>query len=90
MILIGSRYYGRPVLTVPTGEATSGQAVFRPPPGAASSFFYYTVVDGDRLDNLAFRIYGNANLWWRLADANPELFYPEMLIPGSVLRIPMA
>jgi len=90
MIVTGSRYMGQPVITVPTAEGTTGQAVFRSgfPNLLASSFIYYTVVEGDRFDLIAAKIYGVPNSWWRIADANPEVWYPENLVVGSIIRIP--
>ena len=48
----------------------------------------YRVTSGDRLDSLAGVAYGDAELWWVIADANPEVFYPDDLVPGALLRIP--
>jgi nucleoid-associated protein YgaU len=89
MILIGSRYMGQPVVSVPidvNGDAAS--AVFGPPPIFPTSFAYYTVVQGDRMDTIASRLYGVPDYWWLIADANPEIFYPDDLVVGSVIRIP--
>lgn len=88
MILNGSRYMGQPVLTVPTASAGNNVAVFGPAPTGIGGFTYYTVVQGDRLDVIAAKVYGLANYWWRLADANPEIFYPDNLVVGSIIRIP--
>ena len=42
--------------------------------------------EGDRLDNLAFKFYGDPNLWWYIAKANNLTF---ITIPvGTSLRIP--
>jgi hypothetical protein len=46
------------------------------------------VQDGDRLDLVANRIYGDPRAFWRLADANPDP-EPETLAdaPGRRLRV---
>tara|TARA_Y100000034_G_C6867515_1_gene395562 strand:- start:444 stop:722 length:279 start_codon:yes stop_codon:yes gene_type:complete len=42
--------------------------------------------EGDRCDNLAFRFYGDASLWWYIAKANN---LKTMNIPaGTSIRIP--
>ena len=42
--------------------------------------------EGDRLDNLAFKFYGDASLWWYLAKANK---LTDINVPGGTqLRIP--
>lgn len=35
---------------------------------------FHTIVQGDRLDLLAYRYYGDASKWWIIADANHHLF----------------
>ena len=50
-------------------------------------------VDGDRLDTLAYRYYGDITLWWVIAKANgikgkAALSVDEILrIPGNITRI---
>ncbi len=48
---------------------------------------FHTVVAGDRVDMLAARYLGQAELWWVLCDYN-DLFFPLELELGTVLRIP--
>lgn len=50
---------------------------------------FHTVVTGDRLDALAHRYLGDANLWWVICDCN-NLPLPPKLMPGILLRIPSA
>ncbi len=48
---------------------------------------FHTVVAGDRVDLLAARYLGQADLWWVLCDYN-DIFFPLELELGAVLRIP--
>ena len=48
---------------------------------------FHTVVAGDRVDSLAARYLGQAELWWVLCDYN-DIFFPLELELGAVLRIP--
>jgi len=48
---------------------------------------FHTVVEGDRVDLLAHRYLGRADLWWVICDYN-GIFFPLELEPGTVLRIP--
>ena len=48
---------------------------------------YYIVKDEDTLDQLAFNYYGNAKLWWIIADIN-DIDHPMVLTTGAVLVIP--
>lgn len=49
---------------------------------------YYTFKEGDTLDGLAYKYYGDASLWWAILDAN-TYFESEIEIEfGTVLAIP--
>ncbi len=48
---------------------------------------FHTVVEGDRIDFIAYRYFGRADLWWIICDYN-DLFFPLELPVGQVLRIP--
>lgn len=43
---------------------------------------------GDRLDQLAYKYYEDASLWWYIAQANNIGKGTWYITPGSVLRIP--
>lgn len=49
---------------------------------------YYTVLQGDTLDGIAYRFYGNANLYWAILDANPQYLSEVDVKVGDVLVIP--
>jgi hypothetical protein len=83
----GSRYRNLPESSVLTaqGERLRGKelrAIARP-----QARFQHTVGEGDRLDLLAFKYYGDPARWWQIADANPEFeFPPDMLDRAPVAR----
>lgn len=49
---------------------------------------YYTVVQGDTIDGIAYKQYGNAQLWWAIMDANPKYQSELEIKSGDVLVIP--
>ena len=50
---------------------------------------FYTVKSGDTLSKIAKEMYGNANDYPKIFDANkPMLKHPDKIYPGQVLRIP--
>ena len=49
---------------------------------------YYTVVQGDTLDGIAHKKYGNAQLGWAIMDANPSYQSEIEIKPGDILKIP--
>jgi hypothetical protein len=61
---------------------------FVPPPERFALLQEYTVVQGDRLDNLAAKFVGDPELFWQICDANAAM-RPEELTEtvGSTLRI---
>jgi hypothetical protein len=85
----GSRYQGQTPVVIPSsGTAPSSTAVFRLNSGLPTSFQYYQVQMWERFDTIAFRVLGRSELWWMIADANPEVIYPDQLAAGMIIRIP--
>jgi hypothetical protein len=86
-----SRYYGIDPATL---ELTEGKSIvylrrrFVPPPERFTLLQEHTVVQGDRLDNLAAQYLGDPEQFWRLCDANGAM-RPEELTEtiGRRLRI---
>src|SRR5262245_61543661 len=76
----GSRYRNLPESSVLTaqGERLRGKELRVMP--RLSGRFQHTVRDGDRLDLLAFKYYGDAGRWWQIADANPEFEFPADML----------
>jgi hypothetical protein len=88
-IYAGSRYASQTILQVTDAEGDTNATVYGPLPVVTSTFTNYVVQGGDRFDNLAYKFLGDPTLWWQLANENPEVFYPDNLIPGTMIRIPI-
>lgn len=59
----------------------SGSGASRPFPGfrardigQATGVVEYSVKEWDRMDLIAHHYFGESDLWWRILDANPEVF----------------
>jgi nucleoid-associated protein YgaU len=52
----------------------------------------YTVKQGDSLSKIAKRVYGDAQQWRRIYEANREVVggNPDLIHPGQVLKLPRA
>ena len=50
--------------------------------------FNYTTIEGDRIDNLAYRFYGSMKGISILADANPFVPLEPIFEVGTVLIVP--
>lgn len=48
---------------------------------------FHVVIEGDRIDLIAYRYLGRADLWWVVCDYN-DIFFPLELGAGTVLRVP--
>lgn len=67
-------------------EAVQDQ-LYVPTPAPEARF--YTVVKGDTLSKIAKDMYGQANSYMKIFEANrPMLTHPDKIYPGQVLRIP--
>lgn len=50
--------------------------------------FPYIIKDGDRLDLLANRFYGDPTKFWLICDANEPMFPGDLLVTGKRIIIP--
>ena len=77
-------------LTLPDGtEVVYLQRRFVPPPERLSQWQEHEVVQGDRLDNIAGRMLGDAEQFWRICDANRAM-RPEDLVETIGRRLQIA
>ena len=62
-----------------------------PSAAVAYSFRYvsHRWCSGERIDSIAYQYYTDATLWWRIAQANPEILCWDDLTPGTVIRVPV-
>lgn len=56
--------------------------------GRSTSDKQHTVLEGETLQNIAFRYYGDSGLWYIIAEANVILNPFEEVTPGQILIIP--
>jgi hypothetical protein len=87
----GSRYEGALSLRVPDADGEVKPALYSVVPPITTGMRYqtYAVLEGDRVDLLAYRMYGDPQLWWLIANANPEVFFPDDLVAGAIIRLPV-
>jgi nucleoid-associated protein YgaU len=88
-----SRYYGFGVEQMTLANGTVVSYLSRriiPPMSLYTQTQNYTVVAGDRLDNLAARFLGDPILFWMIAEANGAEDANELTAePGRVILIPL-
>ena len=88
-----SRYHATPVseLELPDGRTvTHLSRRIVPPPEAFAAVREHVVAQGDRLDLISAAALGDAELYWRLCDANAALRPDELTETiGRRIRIPL-
>lgn len=65
-----------------TQDSTGGRQLskdLRATPVEVTGDFVHTIVENDRLDNLAYRYYKESPKWWRICDAN-NVMHPQFLL----------
>lgn len=85
-----SRYYGIDIAVREEGGATVAyiRRRFLPPTDRFQVLGEHAVTEGERIDNIAARHFGDPTLFWRLADANNAMRPAELTETiGRRLRI---
>ena len=84
MIIKGSRYAEKPETR---NEETRLIAVS----SEYSTDSYYTIVSeqGDTFESIAGRYMNNPMMYWKLADINKNIGYPDYIPTGSSIKIPL-
>lgn len=88
MFFKGSRYAKVSTLTLTDAAgrmiAYKGTRFIAPAPATDG----HLVVDGERLDHIAWQHYRDPERYWRICDANAATWPDELLEPAAILRIP--
>lgn len=48
----------------------------------------YTAREGDSFASLATRLYADPSQYWRIADINPHVQFPDNIPVGETIRLP--
>lgn len=89
MIFANSRYVEGNIFKAYNSQKLNySVTVTREYPEYSTEFFYYTWSERDRVDVLAYKFLGSADLWWQIMDINPEIIDPFDIPIGTALRIP--
>lgn len=51
-------------------------------------YWEHTYVQGERLDQIAYKYYKRPGYWWIIPEYNPAITNLTEITPGTVLRIP--
>ncbi|MEU7278681.1 tail protein X [Streptomyces sp. NPDC045431] len=90
MISANSRFVGSATVIATNSDGKSRKVILPKEAGIFSaSVRIYTWVEGDRVDVVAHRNYGDASQWWRIADVNPSVMNWTEIPAGTRIRIPI-
>lgn len=90
MIPANSRYASATV--VPATDVDGNDILAIVPAAPADTVIRYTyhqVAGTDDVTLLAFRYYGDPTVWWKIANANPEVTNWATITTGSLIRVPI-
>lgn len=84
MIIKGSRYSS-------ASETRNGTTTSVATPSEYTTNAYFTIVseEGNTFQGLAGTYLNNPNLYWKLADLNKNVRYPDIIPTGTVIKIPL-
>ena len=72
-----------------SGVQSGGSSTAPSSPSPESAEQTYTVEKGDSLSKIAKRVYGDAQQWRRIHEANRDIIdNPDLIHPGQVLKLP--
>jgi nucleoid-associated protein YgaU len=52
------------------------------------SYSNYVTRDGESFESIATRIYRDPRQYWRVAEINPQIKFPDVIEAGTLIRIP--
>lgn len=85
MIIKGSRYSS-------SSETRNGETNVIAVPTTFSSKNYISVIteSTQSFESLADVYLGNTSLYWKIADLNPEIMFPDFIPQGTVIKVPLS
>lgn len=52
------------------------------------SYYEHSYIQGERLDQLAYKYYKNSEYWWIIPEFNPQIKDFTNISDGTIIRIP--
>jgi hypothetical protein len=86
----GSRYEYSTVdfLSVKVDDSLSPVVFYEFPGTVEISYYEHEYVDGERLDQISTQYYNKPDLWWLIADYNPQILDILNIPTGAILKVP--
>lgn len=71
-----------------TGDAFEILLAVRKSNTAVKAYSKYVAREGDSFELLATRLYNDPTQYWRIADMNPQVKFPDVIPAGTTIRLP--
>jgi nucleoid-associated protein YgaU len=88
VIFQDSRYQNGTVTAVLHSDGVYHTAVFPPVPAEPATYITIRTMAGDDYTKIAGRAYGDPELWWHVAYANPQIFFPDQIPVNTLVVVP--
>ena len=88
MIFQDSRYQTGTVTPVLDSDGSYKTAVFPPTFEPPATFVTIRTAANTDLPTVANAAYGDPELWWHIAAANPQIFFPDNIPVNTLLIVP--
>lgn len=69
-------------------DPTTGRVIAVRKSKNSYNFTTYVTREGDTFEMLAVRVYRDPLQYWRIADINPQIKYPDVIPAGTLIRLP--
>ena len=92
MFEANSRYANQEELTYRWADGEERRYIkrrFLPQPESQQIISQATIAEGQRLDHISARAYGDPTMFWRLCDANNSMKPEELEEPNTSIKIPI-
>lgn len=90
MIAENSRYANAAIERATDAKGVTRPTLYQQPiAGGTTRYRFHRASQGERLDLLAHSLWGDPNLWWVIANYNPEVTTPDDVPAGMLIRIPV-
>ena len=89
-LYVSSRYYNQSVdfIQLEDGGDITPVVFYQFDNISGQNYYLYTYKKGDKLYQLSYKFFGRPDMWWAIAEYNPQIQNIMNINPGTVIRIP--
>ena len=83
-----SRYVTAPIVALADSAGVYHATLLKHVADVHAAYDVMVSEEGDTFATVAWDAYRDAEQWWRVADLNDHIFYPDDLPVGSLVKVP--